>query len=220
MNGEEFDELVGFFDSMARTSWLSAVHDKIKQETGSWEGKNVIDVGCGTGRLLLKGADEARQLTGVDLSSKMVKGAIQNFFFHNRSEKSSFIIGDACELPIEGDEFDIALSTCVLFLLPQPIDGIAEINRVLKKGGIAAMLNPSPDMNQLNAHQYAKKHEITGFELTALFKWANVSTRRHRYSQEELTDILSSLHFSHIRHVEVLDGLATITIAERTSEIK
>ncbi|MFC0188957.1 class I SAM-dependent methyltransferase [Fictibacillus aquaticus] len=219
MNGEEFDELVGFFDSMARTSWLSAVHDRIKQETGSWLDKKVIDVGCGTGRLLLKGADEAQQLTGVDLSSEMVKGAVQNFFFHNRSEKSSFLIGDACELPMEDHEFDIALSTCVLFLLPEPIEGITEIHRVLNPGGVTAMLNPSPEMNQLNAHQYAKRNDITGFELTSLLKWANVSTRRHRYSQEELTDILSSLHFSNIRHVEVLDGLATITIAEKVSEI-
>lgn len=32
MNGEEFDELVSFFDSMARTEWLSGVHDTLKEK--------------------------------------------------------------------------------------------------------------------------------------------------------------------------------------------
>lgn len=83
MQGEEFDSLVSFFDDMARTKWLGAVHDELKQASGSWEGKSVLDVGCGTGRLLLRGVEEASMLTGVDLSSEMVKASKQNFFFLN-----------------------------------------------------------------------------------------------------------------------------------------
>ncbi|KSU85014.1 class I SAM-dependent methyltransferase [Fictibacillus sp. S7] len=215
MNGEEFDELVSFFDSMARTEWLSGVHDTLKEKTGSWESKNVLDVGCGTGRLLLRGADEAAKLTGIDLSSEMVKASIQNFFFHNRSEKSEFVVGDACDLPFDDASFDLTLSTCVMFLLPEPELGIKEMIRVLKSGGTIGMLNPSEKMNQKEAFQYCKDHQICGFEQTAMLKWANVSTRRHRYSSRELTALLEKNGLSDVEHHEVLAGLAIVTIAKK-----
>lgn len=213
MNGEEFDELVSFFDGMASTKWLGAIHDELKSLTGDWSNKTVLDVGCGTGRLLLRGVEEAKHLTGVDLSSEMVKASKQNFFLHNRSDKATFVVGDAYELPFENGQFDIALSTCVMFLLPEPERGIAEMLRVLKGNGIIGMLNPTSKMNQAEAFSYCKKHGITGFEQTTMLKWSNVSTKRHRYSAEELTNILKNQGCSHISHTEVLEGLAMITIA-------
>ncbi|MDN4073502.1 class I SAM-dependent methyltransferase [Fictibacillus terranigra] len=215
MNGEEFDELVAFFDGMARTSWLGEVHDQLKEKTGSWKDKKVLDVGCGTGRLLLRGADEATQLTGVDLSSEMIKASAQNFFFHNRSEKGEFVVGDACDLPFTDDRFDVALSTCVMFLLPEPDKGIQEMIRVLGNGGVLGMLNPSSKMSQMEAFRFCKDHDISGFEQTAMLKWANVSTRRHRYTSDELTTLLQGLSMKEVTHYEVLDGLAIITTAKK-----
>lgn len=215
MNGEEFDELVSFFDSMARTSWLKSIHDILKETTGSWQDKNVLDVGCGTGRLLLRGAEEANKLVGVDLSSEMVKASIQQFFYHELSGKSEFYVADAEKLPFEDESFHLALSTCVMFLLPDPSQGIKEINRVLKKDGVIAMLNPSEKMSQETAAQYAKENDISGFERTALLKWSNVSTRRHRYTVDEMTSLLEEQHFSEVAHVEVLSGLAIISMAKK-----
>lgn len=214
MQGEEFDSLVSFFDDMARTKWLGAVHDELKQASGSWEEKSILDVGCGTGRLLLRGVEEARMLTGVDLSSEMVKASKQNFFFLNRSNKSHFSEGDACNLTFEDDTFDLSLSTCVMFLLPEPEAGMKEMLRVTKEGGRMVMLNPSLQMDQMAAFEYAKKHGMSGFEQTSLLKWSNVSTRRHRYTPEQLSEKLKGLGAKETKHVEVLDGLAIITVAE------
>ncbi len=213
MQGEEFDSLVSFFDDMARTKWLGAVHDELKQASGSWEEKSVLDVGCGTGRLLLRGVEEASMLTGVDLSSEMIKASKQNFFFLNRSNKSHFSEGDACKLAFEDDSFDLSLSTCVMFLLPEPEAGMKEMIRVTKKGGKVVMLNPSLQMDQMAAFSYAKKHNMSGFEQTSLLKWSNVSTKRHRYSPDQLSEKLKGLGAKETKHVEVLDGLAIITVA-------
>jgi ubiquinone/menaquinone biosynthesis C-methylase UbiE len=215
MNGDEFDELVSFFDSMARTSWLKHIHDRLKEKTGTWKEKDVLDVGCGTGRLLLRGAEEANRIVGVDLSSEMVKASIQQFFYHELSGKSEFLVADAEKLPFKDNSFDLALSTCVMFLLPDPEQGIKEIHRVLKMGGQIAMLNPTEKMSQETAAQYAKENGISGFERTALLKWSNVSTRRHRYTNEEMTSLLKNLHFSEVSHSKVLGGLAIITIAKK-----
>ena len=214
MQGEEFDSLVSFFDDMARTNWLGAIHDELKQASGSWEEKSVLDVGCGTGRLLLRGVEEANMLTGVDLSSEMVKASKQNFFFLNRSNKSHFLEGDACNLSFEDNTFDLALSTCVMFLLPEPEAGMKEMIRVTKEGGKIVMLNPSLQMDQMAAFEYAKKHGMSGFEQTSLLKWSNVSTKRHRYTPDQLSEKLKGLGAKETKHVEVLDGLAIITVAE------
>ncbi|MGM0803327.1 MAG: class I SAM-dependent methyltransferase [Bacillota bacterium] len=216
MNGEEFDELVSFFDSMARTTWLKEVHDHLKEVTGSWSEKEVLDVGCGTGRLLLRGAEEANRLVGVDLSSEMIKASIQQFFYHELSGKSEFIVADAENLPFTDHSFDLALSTCVMFLLPDPAKGISEVHRVLKDDGEIVMLNPSGKMSQENAASFAKENGISGFERTALLKWSNVSTRRHRYSTDEMTELLHNLHFTEVQHYEVLGGLAIISKAKKT----
>ncbi|WP_165995326.1 class I SAM-dependent methyltransferase [Bacillus sp. Cs-700] len=213
MQGEEFDSLVSFFDDMARTKWLGAVHDELKQASGSWTEKSILDVGCGTGRLLLRGVEEASMLTGVDLSSEMIKASKQNFFFLNRSNKSHFSEGDACNLAFEDDSFDLSLSTCVMFLLPEPEAGMKEMIRVTKKGGKVVMLNPSLQMDQMAAFKYAKKHDMSGFEQTSLLKWSNVSTKRHRYSPDQLSEKLKGLGAKETKHVEVLDGLAIITVA-------
>ncbi|MGA9290713.1 MAG: methyltransferase domain-containing protein [Anaerobacillus sp.] len=214
MHGEEFDSLVSFFDDMARTKWLGGVHDELKQASGSWKEKSVLDVGCGTGRLLLRGVEEASMLSGVDLSPEMIKASKQNFFFLNRSNKSHFSEGDACALSYEDHTFDLSLSTCVMFLLPQPEAGMKEMIRVTKANGRIVMLNPSIKMDQTAAFQYAKQHGMSGFEQTSLLKWSNVSTKRHRYSPDELSEKLKTLGAKETKHVEVLDGLAIITVAD------
>ncbi|WP_257350154.1 class I SAM-dependent methyltransferase [Pseudalkalibacillus decolorationis] len=213
MNGEEFDQLVTFFDGMARTSWLRSIHDRLKELSGSWNNLKVLDVGCGTGRLLLRGVDEAEHLYGVDLSSEMIKASQQNFFLHDRSEKTTFVTGDAYELPFEDDAFHLSLSTCVMFLLPEPKNGLTEMVRVTKSNGRIVMLNPTKKMNQQNAFNYCKQHDIQGFEQTTMLKWSNVSTRRHRYANEELTSLLTQLGCIDVKHEQVLDGLAVITVA-------
>lgn len=214
MQGEEFDALVSFFDEMARTKWLGGVHDELKSASGSWENKSILDVGCGTGRLLLRGVEKASMLTGVDLSTQMIKASKQNFFFLNRTNKSQFFVDDATSLSFDENSFDISLSTCVMFLLPQPEEGMKEMLRVTKEGGKVVMLNPSLRMDQSAAFAYAKHHGLSGFEQTSLLKWSNVSTRRHRYTSEQLSEKLEILGAKEVNHVEVLDGLAIITIAQ------
>jgi ubiquinone/menaquinone biosynthesis C-methylase UbiE len=214
MDGEEFDQLVRFFDGMATTNWLSSIHEKLKNATGSWQGKQILDVGCGTGRFLLRGVKEAEHVTGIDLSTEMIKASKQTFFYHNLDSKASFIEADAYHLPFENHQFDISVSTCVLFLLPEPVIAMDEMIRVTKPEGTIAMLNPSLKMNQKEANRYCKENEITGFEQKTLLQWSTISTSRHLYSSEQLTEFFSGKGAKEIENIEVLDGLAIITVAK------
>lgn len=211
MNGDEFNPLVEFFDGMAKTTWLSKIHNQLKELTGSWQGLSVLDVGCGTGRLLAHGVSEARELIGIDLSKEMIE-ASKSLLESKGASSSKLIIGDAYALPLENEKVDIALSTCVMFLLPEPEKGLAEMIRVVKPRGVIAMLNPSPDMSPQTATHYSDVHNMTGFERETLTKWSNVSTSRHRYRNDQLDEMLNKKGLTQVEHVSVLDGLATITI--------
>lgn len=211
MTGEEFDEMVEFFDRMVRTKWLGDIHTELKQITGNWEGLKVLDIGCGTGRLLLRGADEAEKVTGIDLSKEMIQACLVNFSGHEK--KSDFTVGDACHLPFENDQFDLSLSTCVLFLLPEPEIGLKEMIRVTKPGGQIAILNPASRMNQEEAEKLIEANQLTGFEKETLLKWSNVSMRRHRLDEEELTQMLVQCGAKDVKHYRKLNGLALITSA-------
>lgn len=213
MTGEEFDHLVRFFDGMAQTKWLSSVHNELKQFSGSWVEKTVLDIGCGTGRLLLRGVNEAKQVEGIDLSEKMIEAAKAIYEEHG-VHNAHFRVGDACDLPYEDQQFDVAVSTCVFFLLPEPELGLIEMVRVVKRGGQIVMLNPSEKMNDEQAKQYCKRFQLRDFEEKTLMQWAKISTKRHRYNQEELTQLLNRYGAKNIKHKEVVDGLALITSAQ------
>ncbi|HET7522079.1 MAG TPA: methyltransferase domain-containing protein [Bacillales bacterium] len=210
MSEADFNDMVAFFDKMAQTAWLSGVHDRLKRWSGDWKGQSILDVGCGTGRLLLRGADEAERLVGVDLSSEMIKTAR-----HNLGNNAELFVGDAYELPLDDDTFDISVSTCVMFLLPEPEKGVSEMARVTKAGGTLAMLNPGERMERENVEAYCRNHGVEGFEKEAFLKWSDVSKRRHRYTAEQLSTMLHDHGIKTVEHHEVLDGLALVTVGHQ-----
>ncbi|PSL50743.1 ubiquinone/menaquinone biosynthesis C-methylase UbiE [Salsuginibacillus halophilus] len=215
MSGTEFDGKVEFFDDMAQTPWLSEVHRLVAKAGGSWEDKDVLDVGCGTGRLLIGNGTEAKSITGVDLSEKMVAKAGALCTECGMEEKASFYAGDAYELPFEDDSFDIAVSTLVVFLLPEPLKAIDEMKRVVRPGGRLAMLNPGPFMGRETAMQLAEEKGFSPDSREKLGAWADVSERRHRFSPRELSKHLTDQGLVNIEHIPVLDGLGIITAADK-----
>jgi ubiquinone/menaquinone biosynthesis C-methylase UbiE len=215
MEGSDFDELVTFFDNMAQTKWLGNLHNRLIELSGDWNNKAILDVGSGTGRLLLRGADKAKSLHGIDLSEGMIRRSEKIYGEKDLLQKATFQLGDACQLPFANEQFDISLSTCVMFLLPKPEEGLTEILRVTKKGGRLAFLNPSFYMSVENAELYAKKHGFEGFEKETLLKWANAAKKRHRYKSEQFHELLLKCGASTVDSEEHLDGLALMTYATK-----
>jgi ubiquinone/menaquinone biosynthesis C-methylase UbiE len=100
-------------------------------------GEQVLDVGCGTGELLMEVArrvGRAGRITGVDPGTEQIararaKAARRNF-------PIDFQIGVIEQLPFPDQTFDVVLSTLMMHHLPTPKKrlGLAEIARVLKPG--------------------------------------------------------------------------------------
>lgn len=97
----------------------------------------LLDVGCGTGRLLLQiaAAHPALALTGVDLSPFYVDAARRLL---DRRCRVELVSANAEALPLPDASFDVVTSVFVLHELPPTVRRavLAEMGRVLRPGGL------------------------------------------------------------------------------------
>lgn len=98
-----------------------------------------LDVGCGTGYALLK----ARAL-GFDVAGVDPEGGTYGVHDAATDEISSKIIkGVAERLPFENETFDVVYSSHAIEHFDDARAGLAEIARVLRSSGIAALVVPT-----------------------------------------------------------------------------
>ena len=95
-----------------------------------------IDVGCGNGAVteLLVQRCAAAETQGIDPSPAQLA------FARSRpaAQRAIFLPGDAMALPFDGDQFDAAIMALVIFFVPDPAKGVAEMVRVVRPGGMVA----------------------------------------------------------------------------------
>ncbi|MCV0440250.1 MAG: methyltransferase domain-containing protein [Hydrogenophaga sp.] len=100
-------------------------------------GEQVLDVACGTGLVSLRAAQAVRpggQVTGVDLSARMVEAAEQRAQV-DPLHPARFLRMDAEQLDLADGGFDVALCAFGLMYLPEPEQAVREMARVVRPGG-------------------------------------------------------------------------------------
>jgi ubiquinone/menaquinone biosynthesis C-methylase UbiE len=99
-------------------------------------GRDVLEVGCGTGLVLERIARFARTARGVDLSPGMLERA--------RERGLDVVEGSATGLPFDDESFDVTCSFKVLAHIPDIATALGEMARVTRVGGfvLAEFYNP------------------------------------------------------------------------------
>ena len=100
------------------------------------QGLRWIDIGCGNGAFteLLVDRCAAAEIHGIDPSEAQLAFARAR----PAARLAQFQQSDAIALPFPEDRFDAAVMALVLFFVPDPVKGLAEMVRVVKSGGIVA----------------------------------------------------------------------------------
>jgi ubiquinone/menaquinone biosynthesis C-methylase UbiE len=105
---------------------------------GSWEGRTVLDVGCGTGFHLPRFAATASSVIGVEPHADLVALAGRR----TRSLATVRVVrGTAQALPLPSDSVDVAHARWAYFFGPGCEPGLAELDRVVRRGGTAFVID-------------------------------------------------------------------------------
>lgn len=127
-----YDEVIDFFGPYGRALAGAAALEP---------GERVLDLACGRGSSLfpaLEAVGEAGSVVGIDLSQGMVDrlgGDLAARGIGNAEVR----VGDAEGLDLPDASFDAALAGFLIFFAPDPPQVLAELHRVLRPGGRAAL---------------------------------------------------------------------------------
>ncbi len=127
-DGAAYERMMGAWSRLAGSVFL----DWLAPAPGlAW-----VDVGCGNGAFteLIVQRLAPREVQGVDPSGG------QLLYARSRpgTKMASFRQGDAMALPFADNSFDAATMALVIFFVPEPARGVAEMARVVAPGGTVA----------------------------------------------------------------------------------
>ena len=148
-------EILGDFD----------LNQAIFKDAGSHQAG--VDLGCGTGDLLESMKLHAQKVIGVDSSPRMLEEARKRF--QDAAENIEIRLGEIEHLPLSDAEADLAVISLVLQYLAKPEAAIAEVGRILKKGGLFIVADfEKHDQTELRAKYGAR---WLGFSRQEIENW-------------------------------------------------
>jgi SAM-dependent methyltransferase len=122
-DGAAYEEFMGRWSALAGAAFLDWL--------GAAPGLRWLDVGCGNGAFteLLAQRCAPASLDGIDPSEGQLA------FARARLARARLRSGSAMALPYADGSFDAAVMALVIFFVPEPAQGVAEMARVIRPGG-------------------------------------------------------------------------------------
>jgi SAM-dependent methyltransferase len=96
---------------------------------------DLLDVGCGSARLLAEQASHVRYVAGLDASAIQVGMAQRRLADRLAAGTAEIVLGDAMALPWVDGRFSVISSLNCLKFVADPLKALSEMHRVLRPGG-------------------------------------------------------------------------------------
>jgi len=183
------------------------------------QGTRVLDLACGTGDIAIAAAARGATVVGLDITPRMIVLAKKKPV--TGDGRASWIVGDMGALPIATGAVDIVTTGYGLRNVPDLSSAIAEIHRVLARGGVALSLDF--DRPETAWVRFVYLSFLTTFGSTLGFilhrdpdtyRYIPASIRRYPGSRG-VARLMRDAGFADVRHIRVLGGLLAIHIARK-----
>lgn len=127
-DGAAYERMMGIWSGIAGDIFLDWLAPR--------PGLRWIDVGCGNGAFteLIVARSGPSEVHGIDPSEGQLSFARTRL----AAPVAQFHQGDAMALPFPDDSFDAAVMALVIFFVPDPPKGVAEMARVVRPGGMVS----------------------------------------------------------------------------------
>jgi ubiquinone/menaquinone biosynthesis C-methylase UbiE len=103
-----------------------------------WSGRDLLDLGCGTGFHLPRWAQEARRVHGVEPHPDLARIATRRA---RLLPNVSVLVGTAQDVPLPSASVDVAHARWAYFFGPGCEPGLQELDRVVRRGGTAFVVD-------------------------------------------------------------------------------
>ena len=139
-----FDRWAPFYDFWVPSLLYQATHRRLLEYVELPAAPNVLDISCGTGRLLnrLAAAYPNLQGTGLDFSAAMLRQARNS---NHHRPRLIFVQGQAAPLRFTDQQFDAVFNTFSFLHYLEPQRVLTEMYRVLRPGGTFYWVDPTTD---------------------------------------------------------------------------
>jgi|TARA_B100000085_G_C18405231_1_gene456308 SAM-dependent methyltransferase len=129
-----------YFDEVEKKKLTAEPHIKTFSNFDEWNGKKVLEIGCGLATVGINFASHGANYTGVELSDESLKLAKQRFDVYEMQGK--FFSGNAEHLstfvPVE--TYDLIYSFGVIHHSPYPEKIVSEIKKYMNKNSILKIM--------------------------------------------------------------------------------
>jgi ubiquinone/menaquinone biosynthesis C-methylase UbiE len=216
--GIEDPEIAAAFEWVSRTPQMRWIrHFVISQALMLKDHGKAVDLGCGTGQLVMEMAQKAPglQMTGIDLSEKMLGDARRSTKRIGLEDRVDFRLGNVEEIPFPDQSLDLVISTASLHHWTYPVKVLNEIDRVLKPGGAYYVFDLRRDMT---LPFYLLIWFATQFIVPAALHRVNepMGSRNASYTVQETADLIRQ---SRLRGGQVTSGPIWIVLAGKKSVV-
>jgi SAM-dependent methyltransferase len=132
--------LIRFTDGVAYERFMGRWSQLVGHAFIDWlapaPGLRWLDVGCGNGAFteLVVQRCAPTLVHGIDPSEAQLAFAREHALARG-TQAVHFDVGDAMALPYEAERFEVAVMPLVIFFVPEPAQGVAEMVRVVAPGG-------------------------------------------------------------------------------------
>ena len=141
---------VGTTNSIFRENWLESVLNDIPK------GMKILDAGAGESQY--KKYCTHLDYVSQDFAEYDGTGDSKGIQKESRDYSNLDIVSDITSIPVSDNTFDVIMCIEVFEHLPNPIDALVELNRVLKPGGKLILTAPFASLTHYSPYHYA-----TGF---------------------------------------------------------
>lgn len=127
-------------------------------------GRDVLEVGCGSGQGLGYLASRARLLVGGDYTERLLHDARRHY-----GDRVHLVCLDGQMLPFCDAQFDVVIFYEAVYYLAEPEAFVRECRRVLRRGGKALICSANCQWVGFNPSPYSRRYYTAG-ELQALLE--------------------------------------------------
>ena len=183
------------------------VIESAMRRIADWAGRDVVDIGCGSGFHLPRFAATARSVVGVEPHAPLANLARQRI---SRMPHARVIEASADALPVTDHSFDIAHARWAYFFGPGCEPGLDELERVMRPGGTAYVIDNDATRSTFGAWF---RRALPAYDAQAVERfWQRRGWKRERLDIR--WDFDSRADFEAVVRIEFAPAQADLILAE------